>query len=300
MGRPIFNRLFLLAVALVVLTALAVFSVTSCAPEVADIGRIVVVVTILPQADFVEAVGGDRVEVLVMVPPGADPHTYELKPDQMAKLSQAKMYAKLGSGMGFELAWMDKLVAASKTMLVVDCARGIELIEMTGEGSDEHEGLDPHIWLSVKNAEVMVANICTGLVQVAPAHQAYFEANRDIYLQKLNQLDNDLTAWLAGVSNRCFMVFHSAFGYFARDYNLRQLAVEQAGKEPTADYIVRLIEEAKERDVRVIFVSAQFSTKSAEVIAREIGGRVVIIDPLAKDFIGNMRAIGLAMRQAVQ
>jgi len=294
------NRLFLLTVGLVVLTALAVVSVTSCAPEEADTGKIVVAVTILPQADFVDAVGGDWVEVVVMVPPGADPHTYELTPDQMAKLSQAKMYAKLGSGMGFELAWMDKLVAANKTMLVVDCSRGIELMEMTGEDNHEHEGLDPHIWLSVKNAEVMVTNICTGLVQVAPAHQAYFEANRDIYLQKLNQLDNDLTAWLAGVSNRCFMVVHPAFGYFARDYNLRQLAVEQAGKEPTADYIVRLIEEAKERDVRVIFVSAQFSTKSAEVIAREIGGRVVIIDPLAKDFIGNMRAIGLAMQQAVQ
>ncbi len=295
-----FNWLFLLVVGLVVLTALAVVSVTSCAPEEADTGKILVAVTILPQADFVEAVGGDQVESIVMVPPGADPHTYELKPDQMAKLSQAKMYAKLGSGMGFELAWMDKLVAANKTILVVDCARGIELMEMTGEDNHEYEGLDPHIWLSVKNAEVMVANICVGLVQVDSAHQAYFEANRDIYLQKLNQLDSDLTAWLAGVSNRCFMVFHPAFGYFARDYNLRQLAVEQAGKEPTADYIVRLIEEAKEHDVGVIFVSAQFSTKSAEVIAKEIGGKVVIIDPLAKDFIGNMRIIGLAMRQAVQ
>jgi zinc transport system substrate-binding protein len=169
------------------------------------------------------------------------------------------------------------------------------------ENQDPDElGLDPHIWLSVKNAKIMVQNICDGLVQVDAANKSYYEENCDDYLSKLTELDNDIETALAGVSNRSFIVFHPAFGYFARDYNLKQIAVEQEGKEPDANYIVRLIEEAREQDIHVVFVSPQYSTTSAEVIADEINGKVVVIDPLAKDFISNMRAIESAMKQAMQ
>jgi zinc transport system substrate-binding protein len=268
-----------------------------CGRETETTGKTVVAVTILPQAGFVEAIGGDRVEVVVMVPPGASPHTYEVTPDQMTQLSNARMYAKVGSPVEFELAWMDKLIGVNQSMLVVDCSKGIDLTE--SQDPDE-PGLDPHIWLSVKNAEIMVRNICDGLVQVDAANKAYYEANCAAYLGELTELDNALAADLSGVRNRSFIVFHPAFGYFARDYNLKQIGVEQEGKEPDADYIVRLIEEAKKQNIRVIFVSPQFSTKSAEVIAKEIGGRVAVIDPLAKDFIDNMRAIESAMKQAMQ
>jgi zinc transport system substrate-binding protein len=260
--------------------------------------RMVVAVSILPEAGFVEAVGGDKVEVVVMVPPGADPHTYEVKSDQMVKLAQARIYAKVGSPLEFELAWLDKLIGVNDKMLVVDCSRGIELME--NADPDEPGNEDPHIWLSVKNAEVMVRNICDGLVQVDPANRAYYEANRNSYLEELARLDNDLAVDLAGVANRSFIVFHPAFGYFARDYGLTQIGVEQGGKEPSADYIVRLIQEAREQNIRVVFVSPEFDTKSAGVIAKEISGRVVIIDPLAKDFVSNMRAVESAVREAMQ
>ncbi len=309
MRKAIFKRFFSLAIATAVLTSLIAVSATSCAPKETDTGKTVVAVTLLPQAGFVESIGGDKVEVVVMVPPGASPHTYEVTPEQMTKLSKAKMYAKVGSPVEFELVWMDKLIAANKAMLVVDCSQGIQLMEMVedeheheseDENEHEHEGLDPHIWLSVKNAKVMVQNICAGLVQVDDANKAYYEHNCAAYLEKLTKLDGDLAKDLPGVKNRSFIVLHPAFGYFARDYNLKQIAVEQGGKEPSADYIVRLIEEAKEHDIRVVFVSPQYSTKSAEVIAKEIVGKVVIIDPLAKDFIGNMRAIESAMKKAMQ
>jgi zinc transport system substrate-binding protein len=298
MGKSITRRFSWLVVLLAIYPALSVLGGTSCTTQKAEAERMAVAVSIMPQADFVEAVGGDKVEVVVMVPPGADPHTYEINPDQMVKLSQAKMYAKVGSPLEFELVWLDKLIAANRGMLVVDCSKGIDLME--NPDPDESGNEDPHIWLSVRNAEIMVQNICAGLAQVDPANQTYYEKNRDSYLEKLSQLDNDLAEGLATVSNRSFVVFHPAFGYFARDYDLKQIAVEQAGKEPSADYIVCLIEEAKEQDIRVVFVSAQFNTKSAEVIAREIGGKVVIIDPLAKDFISNMRNIESAMREAMQ
>jgi len=284
-------------VLILLLAASLIAAATGCKQEAETTGKTMVAVTILPQAGFVEAIGGDKVEVVVMVPPGASPHTYEVTPDQMTKLSNAKMYAKVGSPVEFELAWMDKLIAVNKSMLVVDCSKGIDLTE--SQDPDE-PGLDPHIWLSVKNAKIMVQNICNGLVQVDAANKAYYEANCAAYLEELTGLDSDLAADLSGVSNRSFIVFHPAFGYFARDYNLTQIGVEQEGKEPDADYIVRLIEEAKEQEIRVVFVSPQYSTKSAESIAREIGGQVVVIDPLAKDFIDNMRAIESAMKQAMQ
>jgi zinc transport system substrate-binding protein len=137
-------------------------------------------------------------------------------------------------------------------------------------------------------------------VQVDPANKDYYQANCTAYLAKLADLDSAISQDLVGVKNRSFIVFHPAFGYFARDYNLTQIGVEQEGKEPDADYIIRLIEEAKADNIHVIFISPEFSTKSADVIAKEIGGQVVIIDPLAEDYISNMRNIESAMKQAMQ
>jgi zinc transport system substrate-binding protein len=290
------SKLFPVVLALLLVASMTAVT-TSCNRQADNAGKIIVAVTILPQAEFVEAVGGDKVDVVVMVPPGASPHTYEVTPDQMVQLSNAKMYAKVGSPIEFELTWMNNLIAVNQNMLVVDCSKGIQLIE--SQDPDE-PGLDPHIWLSVKNAKIMVQNICDGLVQVDAANKSYYEENCADYLSKLTELDNDIEADLAGVINHSFIVFHPAFGYFARDYNLMQIAVEQGGKEPGADYLVRLIEEAKALNIKVIFISPEYSAKSAESVAQEIGGQVVIIDPLAKDYITNMRAIESAMKLAME
>jgi zinc transport system substrate-binding protein len=287
-----------------VLLLLSVFILTTaagCNPEVNPSRETVIAVTILPQASIVETIGGDKVEVVVMVPPGASPHTYEVTPDQMTQLSRAKMYAKVGSPVEFELAWMDKLAAVNRSMLVVDCSQGIQFIEMIEEGNgEEHEGVDPHIWLSVKNVKIMAQNIRDGLIQIDPDNQAYYEANFTAYMDELTSLDKTLAVDFSSISNRSFIIYHPSLGYFAHDYNLNQIGVEQEGKEPDAEYLVRLIEEAKKNNIRVVFVSPQYSTKSAESIAREINGRVLIIDTLAKDIIGNMRAIESVFKQVMQ
>lgn len=283
----------------VVLTASAI----SCVQKEAS-KKIGVVVSILPLADFVENIGGEKVEVSVMVPPGASPHTYELTPSQLAVLVRAKMYAKVGSGIEFELVWMDKLVAINQEMLVVDGSRGIQLIEMAGE--DEHEGehrhgaMNPHVWLSPLNAKIMAQNIFGGLVQVDPGNRVYYEKNRDTYLQKLTKLDQDIREGLSRVTNRRFIVYHSSFEYFAEDYNLTILPIEAKGKEPTAAGMARLIEQAKEHNIKVIFASPQFNPQSAKVIAKAIGGRVVFIDPLARDYITNMRLVLGELVQAME
>ena len=272
------------------------FAVLSCAPEEEEDERVGVVVTVLPQAGFVENVGGEKVSVTVLVPPGASPHTYEPKPAQMAALAEAEMYAKVGSGVEFELVWLDKLIATNKGMTVVDCSKGAELQETEAEGEHEkehenHSRMDPHIWMSPLNARIMVRNICDGLIEVDPENKRYYEQNRDDYLQQLTEIDRKMRDGLAEVKNRRFMVYHPAFGYFASEYNLEMITIEEEGKEPTAASLVRLIEQAKAHDIRVIFAEPQFNPKSAEVIAEAIGGRVVLIDPLAKDYIDNLQLI---------
>jgi len=302
------RRYHLVFSTLLIISALTVSALSCGQEEMSD--KIGVVVTLQPQAEFVENIGGDMVKVTVMVPVGASPHTYEPTPGQMTEAARARMYAKVGSGVEFELAYMDKIVAVNKNMLVVDCSSGIQLIEMSEEHEhegEEHEGeehehgaMDPHIWASPRNARVMVQNICEGLIQVDPENKAYYEANRDTYLNKLDELDEEISDELADVQNGAFIVFHPSWGYFARDYNLEQIAIEVGGKEPSAQDIARVIEEAKKRNIKVIFASPQFNPQSANVIAGEIDGRVILIDNLARDYIANMQAVLNELSQAME
>jgi zinc transport system substrate-binding protein len=293
-----------LSIISLVLLVLA-FLGSSCHETRQSCGKVGVVVTILPQADFVQNVGGEKVDIAVMVPPGADPHTYEPTPSQMIMLSNAKMYAKVGSGIEFELAWMDKIIEQNRAMLVVDCSKGVRLIEVAENHGNEDDGehrhrKDPHIWLSPRNAKLMVENIYMGLAQVDPRNEAYYAGNRDEYLAKLDELDKDIQERLSSLKNRRFIVFHPAWGYFAKDYNLQQIPVEISGKEPSAKDIMNVVQKAKELNIKIVFASPEFNPRSAEFIAKEIGGRVVFIDPLARDYISNMRLVLSELVQAME
>ncbi len=244
-----------------------------------------VVVTILPQADFVKNVGGDKVQVTVMVPPGASPHTYEPTASQLKEVSKAKIYFKVGSGVEFERAWMDKIMAVNPDMQVVDCTKGITKL-----------GKDPHIWNSPINAKVMVEHICDGLCQADPNHEAYYTENRDKYLQELDDVDAYIHGRLDGFTeNRVFMIYHPAFGYFANEYNLTQIAIEHKGKAPTPKVIQDCVNKARQYNLSYIYVAPQFATQNAEAIAHEIGGQTVFMDPLPRDYIANMRSIAASL-----
>jgi zinc transport system substrate-binding protein len=301
------KKMHVVAVFLVAcLVIVGVFAyVTYRSPDRATDRRIVVV-TILPQAEFVEKVGGEKVAVTVLVPPGAEPHTYEPTPSQLRDVSEAKLYAKVGSSIEFEVNWLDRVIAANPRMLVVDCSKGMELIPMTeheheeGNHNEEHSGMDPHIWTSVRNAKIMVENIYEGLVQVDPENEAYYSENKERYAQLLDSLDREMEESISGIQNRKFIVYHPAWGYLAKDYNLEQIAIEEAGKEPTARNLAVLIEEAKKENIKVIFASPQFTEKSAEAVSKEIGGRVVLIDPLAKNYLENMEKVAEALAEGMK
>jgi zinc transport system substrate-binding protein len=281
--RAVINKVIVIISVLIAMLAVVVIS---RAREAETTDKIGVVVTILPQAEFVESVGGEKVSVTVMVPPGHDPHSYAPAFSQLAAVKRAKLYVEVGSGIDFELSYMDSIVGANRNMLVVNCSKGIELVEN-----------DPHIWLSPRNAKIMVEDICDGLIRVDPQNREYYIQNENEYLAKLDRLDTDIIGNVTGIANRWFIVFHPAWGYFARDYNLTQLAIEIEGKAPSPKDVANVVQEAKEHNIKVVFASPEFDIKSAQTIAEAIGGRVAVIDPLAGDYIDNMY---LALSELVQ
>lgn len=273
---------------------------------------IMVAVSLLPQAEFLEKVGGNRVETIVVIPPGADPHTYESSPREVEKISKARMFITVGIGMPFEEVWIERLKTINSEALIVNSSEGIELGGLAGhshqegeeegehsgqleaghgnksDGSHEETELDPHIWTSPANAKVMVENTYKGLVEIDPENETYYAQNKDAYLRELDALDARIKEKLEGKKERSFMVYHPSWGYFAADYNLTMIPVEIEGKEPSAQDLAKTVNLAKEKKVKVIFVQPQFSKQSAESLAHEIGGEVIAVDPLAKDYIANM------------
>ncbi len=264
--------------------------------------KLVVAVSVLPQAEFVEKIGGDKVRTVVMIPSGASVHTYEPTPSQLKDLSTAQVYVKAGSNLDFELAWMDDLMSVNSDMYVVNSSKGIRFRTM---GEDEHEeenghtGLDPHVWTSPQNAKIMVKNIYEGLVAVDPDNEATYKQNYDAYIDKLDEADAKLKTSLAGKEGSSFIVYHPAWGYLADDYGLHEISIEVEGKEPSAQDMQKLIDTAKEKGIKVIFVQKGFSTASAETIAGQIGGEVVEVDPLAKDYIDNLDRVSNAFAKGL-
>ena len=274
-----------------------------------------ITVSILPQEYFVEKIGGARVEVNIMVEPGASPATYEPKPQQMKALSEAEAYVSIG--VPFEKAWMEKIKGANPQMLVIDSAQGIERMEMVahhhhgedhGEAEAEHaheddhgaETLDPHIWLSPQLVKLQAENIYQGLVKIDPENEAEYQANLAQFLTEIDQLDRQIKQNLAGIENRQFIVFHPAWGYFARDYDLEQVSIEVGGQEPSAAELGEIVKEAQEENIKVIFAQPEFSTKSAETIAQEIGGKVLLITPLAPDWSNNLLQVSQTFAEVLQ
>jgi zinc transport system substrate-binding protein len=205
----------------------------------------------------------------------------------------------------FELVWMERILGQNRDMLVVDCSEEVRLMPVTddggyGDGDRQQNGNDPHIWMSPLNAMRMVENISDGLVQVDPDNRDYFEGMRDAYLRELTELDHDIRENLAGVSNRVFMAYHDSLGYLAAEYGLTMLVIEEEGKEPKAARMARSIDLAKEHDIDVIFASSGSSPESAEVIAREIGGRVELADCLAADYVSSMRDLTEELVRAME
>lgn len=294
-----------LCFALLLIAAFSKPAPVSSEPSRDSDGTLKVFVSILPQAYFVERVGGKKVDVSVMVGPGHSPATYEPMPKQIADLSLAKLYFRIGAP--FENVWMERISRANPDMKVIDTRRGIVLVPMkqhnhVGYRVDSNDGglKDPHIWLSLRLTKTMAQNICEGLVSEDPLNRSFYQDNLRAFYGDLDRLDAEIAATVQSATARKFMVFHPAWGYFARDYGLEQIPIEAEGKGPTAKELAAVIEEAKRAGIKVIFVQKQFSARSAETVANAIGGRVIQIDPLARDYLNNMRKIAQTFAEVLK
>lgn len=294
--------------------------------------KLYVFVSIQPQKYFVQQIGKDLVDIQIMVKPGANPATYEPKPQQMVGLSNAKIYFAIG--VPFENAWMGKIAESNPNMRVIHTDRSIEKLAMKthhhhddqakehhkdehhkanhnyeksehhgeaahNEDHHEHAVLDPHIWLSPPLVKIQSRNILAALQEVDPAHRSVYEANFKEFTTRIDQLDTDLKNTFAGKKGRQFMVFHPAWGYFAHAYGLKQVPIEIEGKDPKPAQLKELIQHARGKGIKVVFVQPQFSAQSAKIIAREIGGQVAFANPLAENWMTNLRQVAEKFQAAI-
>jgi len=243
-----------------------------------------ITVSIVPQRYFVDRIGGEHVHVTVMVEPGSSPATYEPKPAQMRALSDAAAY--VGIGVPFEEAWLDKIRSGNPGMRMVDTTAGVERRTFPGKPVT-----DPHIWLSPGRVKIQAQTVADALIAIDPANEADYRANLGALLDDIDALDAGIRQTLEAHSGSRFMVFHPAWGYFASDYGLEMIPIEVGGQEPSAAEMADVISTARAGGIRVVFAQPEFSTQNAETIARQIGGEVLLISPLAPDWLANLHEV---------
>jgi zinc transport system substrate-binding protein len=272
--------------------------------------------SIPPQKYFVEKIGGRFVQVSVMVPPGANPHIYEPRPSQMTALSKSRIYFAVG--VTFETVWLPKFAKLNPQMRVVHTDKGIDKMAMAAHhheeekgtkknqagkkhahGDDARDALDPHVWVSPPEVKIIARNILEAFLEIDPANHSTYKSNYDAFITEIERVDQDLKKIFKDKKGLKFMVYHPAWGYLARAYGLEQVPVEVEGKEPKPEQLKVLIEESRKQGIRVIFVQPQFSTKSAETLAKAIGGEVVFADNLREDWEKNLRVQAEKFKQAL-
>ncbi len=262
-----------------------------------DKTQLQVVCSIEPLSYFVKRIGGSHVDVSVMVPPGGNPHSYEPAPRQMVRLGSAALFIKAGSGVEFELDWMRRFLSLNSNLKVCSAVEGVRLIpvkkddahETTQEESHHHGRYDPHYWLSPENGIIIAKNVEHALASADPLNKNGYRENREKLVTELQSLDREIQRQLVALRNRRFLVFHPAWGYYAAAFDLEQIPVEEEGKTLTPRQMQRVIDQAKANNIKVVFVSPQFSRSQAETIAKEIGGVTRSVDPLSADYQENLR-----------
>lgn len=296
----------------------------------------IVSTSILPTAYFINQIAKDSVDVITMVAKGDDPHTYEPRPRQIKALAKSELYFSVG--IEFEKVWLPKFKDSFKNLNIIDTSKDIAKIEFKDEHEDkhhehaahnhkahehehenhehsehnhkthdhdhdhhghDHDGLDPHIWLDPVLVATQAENIAAALSKKYPQNAELYSKNLTKFKDELKELDKYIKNELSGLDGAKFIVYHPSWGYFAKRYNLEQIAIEVDGKEPSAKELAKLISEAKEENAKVIFVAPAFSKKAAELVARQTGANVVEIDPLASDWANSLKQTAKALKQAL-
>jgi len=257
----------------------------------------IITVTIEPQRYFLEQLVDTFFRVECMVPAGTSPETYDPAPAQMAKLARSKAYFCIGH-IGFEEVWIDKLKQNHPQIPFFDNSTGISPVtsEHSHSSDDSHEhGVDPHTWSSPKAVRLIVQNMYQSLIEIDPENKERYAGNLQGLLDHIDVIDREITQILQNSSQKAFIIYHPALTYFARDYGLTQYSIEAGGKEPSPEQLKTLIETAKEKGIKTVFVQQEFDRKNAESVAKETGCRLIAINPLSYDWGKEMLHIAQAL-----
>lgn len=257
-----------------------------------------VFVSIPPQAFFVERISGELARVHVVVGQGQSPHAFEPTPKQLASLSEARVYFAIG--LPFERRLLQKIRSISPGLRIVHTEEGIPRRPIEGHGHKDGGGLDPHIWLSPRLVKMQAEKISKAFEELDPDHAEQYRINLKDFIRSLDRVDGKIARELAPFKGQAFYVYHPALGYFADAYGLDEVPIEREGKQPGAGGLADVIESARKHRAGVIFVEPQFPKKQAEAIARAIGGKVVVIDPLARDYMNNLELMAEEVRRALE
>jgi len=260
----------------------------------------IITVSIAPFKYFVEAIAGDDFKVNVMVPAGADAHIYEPVPEQINQLRKSVAYISNGY-LSFEMTWLERFYETNRSMKKLSLGDKIDplIAEHRHEG-DHVESTDPHYWVSPKCALIMASSVKELLCGLNPLQKQKYEINYQILLAKIKDIDNKATELFSDLKNRSFMIYHPNLGYLARDYDLEEISVEYEGKEPPPSRMKDLIDLARKDNLKTVFVQREYDTKNAKAIAREIGGEIVIIDPLSDDWQKATMDIIIAVHNSLE
>ncbi|CCB87459.1 MULTISPECIES: metal ABC transporter solute-binding protein, Zn/Mn family [Parachlamydia] len=253
-----------------------------------------VLVTIAPHKFFAEKIAGDTVDVQLMIPAGADAHTYEPTPRQVMSASTADIWFFIGEA--FESRAKNALLTHKPSLLLVDMRQGVEMISATSHCEHHHgcchaSGEDLHFWLSPKEAQQQAKTIASALIEKYPANTEFYKQNLLQFLEELDALDVKVREILKDSKNSVIMVAHPAYAYFARDYQLIQLPIEFEGKDPSPQQLTKVIARARKENIKTVFSQVQYPNKVAQLIANEVNARVVILDPYAEDYLCNVELI---------
>lgn len=272
-------------------------------PQIFSETKKIIFTTILPQKWVVDRIVGDKFEVISIVDKGRDYHTFEITPSLLKKIGEASVYFSLGFG-DAEKNMLDKVRGTFPNLRIVDVSSGVYKLRYrhrhhhSSHHQHHHGRFDPHIWTSPLNMKIVAKNVYEEVVRIDPQNKDFYQKNYQKLLEDLDKLHEELKQILEPVRGKKFMVFHSTFRYFERDYDVYEVAIEQEGKEPTPKELSRIIEEAKRNNIKVVFTQPAFSQNSARIIANEIGGRVVEIDHVDYEYIENMKKIATLIRES--
>lgn len=248
-------------------------------------------VSIPPQAWILEQLAGERWRIEAMLGPNANPHNYDPVPRQLVSLADADLYFTIG--VPFEDMWRQRIANVNPEMTFVHCGS-----DNHGAHTHDHEGMDPHVWTSPLEASAIAECMSNALGRHDPDSRQHYQRNLQELQQRLHHLDASIRQNLANVKPRYMLVQHPAWGHFAHTYDLTQLAIEKDGHEPNARHLVNLIERAKQLGLDTVLVQRQYSPAAARLVAREIQGRIVEVDPMAPDLIATLNRLARILAES--